>query len=178
MMKRKKFKRFDGLKYGWLKDTKRFLLLLAVVFVFLHFIIGFSFVKGKSMEPTLYNNEIVMYTRVGSKYQTGDVVSVRIPSGEFYVKRVIASAGDTVNIEDGKVYLNDKLLEEPYMKTDETFEQEGMVKYPLTLKEGQVFVMGDNREVSMDSRSFGVVGERQIKGKILVHIGKFYIKKI
>lgn len=178
MFKRSKFHRFDGLKYGWLKDAKYFLLLLVAVFIFLRFIIGFSFVKGESMEPTLYNNEIVIYTRIGSDYQTGDVVSVRIPSGEFYVKRVIASSGDTIDIKEGEVYLNGKLLEEPYLKMGETLEKEGTVKYPLTLEEGQVFVMGDNRDVSMDSRSFGVVGERQIKGKILVHIGKFYIKKI
>ncbi len=177
MFKRKKFKKIDGLKYGWLKDAKRFLLIVVAVFVVLHFVIGFSFVKGRSMEPTLSQDEIVMYTRINSDYRTGDVVSVRIPSGEFYVKRVIASEGDTIDIKDGEVYLNGKLLEEAYVKNDGTYEQEGTVRYPLTLKDGQVFVMGDNRDVSMDSRSFGVVGKRQIKGKIIFQMGRFYIKK-
>ena len=172
-MKKRTFRKFDGLKYGWLKDTKMFLLLLLIVFLVFRFVIGFSFVKGDSMEPTLHNDEIVMYTRINSKYNRGDIVSVRIPSGEYYVKRIIAIAGDTIEIKDGKVYLNDKLLDEPYTG-GETLAAEGIVKYPLIIKEGQIFIMGDNREVSMDSRSFGVVGERQIKGKI--HLGTGFFK--
>lgn len=176
-MNKKIFRKFDGLKYGWLKDTKAFLLLLFIVFIFFRFVIGFSFVKGDSMESTLHNNEIVMYTRINPEYKRGDVVSVRILSGEYYVKRIIAVEGDTVEIRDGKVYVNDELLNEPYVHS-ETAEEDGAVRYPLSVGAGQIFIMGDNREVSMDSRSFGVVGKEQIKGKIWFHIGKFYIKKI
>lgn len=169
--------KYDGLKYGWLMDTRKFIVLFIAVFLIFRFLIGFSFVKGDSMLPTLKSGELVMYLRVGSEYQAGDIVSVRVPQGEYYVKRVIATAGDTIEIKDGKVYLNDELLDETYIQ-GETLSQEGAVRYPLTLKEDQIFVMGDNRDVSMDSRSFGVVGSRQIKGKILLHGGKFYIRKL
>lgn len=165
------------MKYGWLKDIERFLILLVIVFCVFRFLIGFSMVKGESMEPTLQNGELVMYVRIGQTYEIGDVVSVRIPSGEYYVKRVIATEGDTVDIRDGKVYVNGEKLDEPY--TDqETDEQEGSVRYPLTIEENQVFVMGDNRKASMDSRSFGVIGERQIKGRLLLHAGKYYIRSV
>lgn len=177
MLNKKSSRKFDGLKYGWLMDAKKFLLLLLFVFLFFRFVIGFSFVKGDSMEPTLHNNEIVLYTRINLDYERGDIVSVRIPSGEYYVKRIIAVAGDTIEIKNGSVYVNDELLEEPYVH-DKTLEGDRNVKYPLVVKEGQVFIMGDNREVSMDSRSFGVVGERQIKGKIRLRIGKFYMKRL
>lgn len=159
------FRKFDGLKYGWLRDTKKFLLLLLIVFLFFRLVIGVSFVKGDSMEPALHDGSIVMYTRINLEYKKGDIVCVKIPSGEYYVKRIIAVAGDTIEIKDGEVYVNDEKLDEPYVY-GETRKQKGIVRYPLTIKEGQVFIMGDNREVSVDSRSFGVVGERQIKGKI------------
>lgn len=176
-MSRKAFRKLDKFKYGWLIDAKKFLLLLLVVFLVFRFVIGFSFVKGSSMEPTLQSGEIAMYTRIYKEYKRGDVVSVRIPSGEYYVKRVIAIEGDTIDIRDGKVYIDDEELYEAYAK-GETYAEGGAVKYPYTLKEGQVFIMGDNRESSMDSRSFGVVGKIQIKGKIWFHAGKYYIKRI
>lgn len=176
-MRRKFWGKYDGLKYGWLKDTKKFFILLLLVFIFFRCVIGFSFVKGDSMEPTLYDGELVLYTRINPGYENGDVISVRIPSGEYYVKRIIATAGDTVDIRDGRVYVNDEPTDEPYT-SGETWQQEGPVRYPFTVGEGQIFVMGDNREISMDSRSFGVVGTRQIKGKLWLHAGKFYIRKI
>lgn len=174
---RKRFRKFDGFKYGWLKDGEKFIVLLLIVFLVFRFVIGFSMVKGDSMEPTLVHGELVLYGRFYQNYDTGDVVSVRIPSGEYYVKRVIATEGDTIDIKDGQVWLNGKLFEEPYIE-GETLPKEGAVRYPLTLEKGQVFVMGDHRDVSMDSRSFGVIGERQIKGKLLLHAGKYYIRPV
>ena len=176
-MKRKSFRKVDGLKYGWLKSAKKIMILLIAVFVILRLAVGISFVKGDSMEPTLYDGELVFYRRISFGYKPGDVVSVRIPSGEYYLKRIIAVAGDTVEIRDGKVYRNGTPLEEPYA-VGETLEQEGAVRYPITLQEGQLFVMGDNRAQSMDSRSFGVVGTRQIKGKILLRVGWAYLKAV
>ena len=170
-------KKYDGKKLGWLNDTKRFLVLLLAVFLVFQFVVGISFVKGDSMKPTLENGQMVFYTRFTREYKTGDVVSVRVPAGEYYVKRVIATEGDTIDLKDGKVYVNDKLLSEPYVN-GETSEDSGNVIYPYTLTENQVFVMGDNREVSMDSRAFGAVSERQIKGKLWVYAGKYYIRKI
>lgn len=174
-LKRKKFSKLDGLKYGWLKDAKKFLLLFAVVFFLLQLVMGISFVKGDSMEPTLQDGELVVYLRLGQKYKRGDVVPVRIPTGEYYVKRVIAVPGDTVEIKAEGIYVNGALLEEPYAQGSAQ-SKGGNVRYPLTLEEGQVFVVGDNRDVSVDSRSFGVVGTRQIRGRILFHAGWVYVK--
>lgn len=174
---RRFLKKYDGLKYGWFMDIRKFIVLLVVLFLVFRCIIGFSFVKGSSMEPTLTEGDIVLYTRINPNYHRGDVISVRIPSGEYYVKRIIAVEGDTVDIRDGKVYVNDELLAEPYVP-GETGVRNGIVRYPYTLQEGQIFVMGDNRDGSMDSRDFGGVGTRQIKGKIWFRAGKFFIQKI
>ncbi|MFW5677472.1 MAG: signal peptidase I [Acetivibrio ethanolgignens] len=177
IVKKRFLSKYDGKKYEWFKGMKNFCLLLFLVFLIFQLLIGISFVKGDSMEPTLKNGEMVFYRRFGSTYERGDIVSVRVPAGEYYVKRVIAVEGDTVDIKEGKVYVNGNLLDEPYVAGD-TYEQKGTVEYPYTLEENQIFVLGDNREVSMDSRTFGPVSRRQIKGKLLFYAGKFYILKL
>lgn len=166
MSLRSSFRKFDGKKYGWFQDARKFILLLILIFLIFQLFVGVSHVKGDSMEPSLHSGDIVFYQRINTSYQKGDIVSVRVPSGDYYVKRVIATEGDTVDIRNGKVYVNGDMLEEPYIQ-GETKEQDGTVVYPLTLEEDQIFVMGDNREISMDSRIFGPVSKRQIKGKIL-----------
>lgn len=175
--KRRFLKKYDSLKYGWFMDARKFIWLLAVLFIVFRCVIGFSFVKGSSMEPTLEEGDIVLYTRINPAYHKGDVVSVRIPSGEYYVKRIIAMEGDTIDIRNGKVYVNGEMITEPYV-SGETNPDGGIVRYPYTLLEGQVFVIGDNRDGSTDSRNFGGVGIRQIKGKIWFRAGKFFIEKI
>lgn len=176
--KRRLLKKYDGLKYGWLKDIKKFLLLLVILFIVFHNVIGFSFVKGSSMESTLKEGDLVLYTRIHPQYQRGDVVSVRIPSGEYYVKRIVAMEGDILDIRDGHVYVNDILLTEPYLDTETPQAKNSIVRYPYALQEGQIFVMGDNRPESMDSRDFGAVGIRQVRGKIWFRAGKFYLETV
>lgn len=152
-------------------DLIAFVIICAVLFGLFHFVIGASFVKGNSMYPTLHNHEVACYTRIYSDYQKGDVISIRMPSGEFFVKRIIALPGDTVDIRDGQVYVNDELLEEDYA-FGATELEEGNETYPLTIEDGQIYVLGDNREHSKDSRSFGPIINEQVKGKIWFYIGK------
>ncbi len=83
------------------------------------------------------------------------------------VKRVIATAGDEVDIRDGKVYLNEEELSEPYVK-GLTYQREQ--PFPLKLKDGEFLVLGDNREVSKDSRTFGVIDRRQVEGKAVFRL--------
>jgi len=86
------------------------------------------------------------------------------------IKRVIAVAGDKVDIHDGQVYVNDVLLDEPYVKG----MTPGMgMEYPLTVPEGYIFVMGDNREYSYDSRSFGPISLNSVEGKAVFRIFPF-----
>lgn len=167
-MKRRFLGKYDGKKEGWFRQFKELIIIFILIVLAFHFVIGASFVKGTSMNPTLQDKKLVFYLRIVPEYKRGDIISVRMPSGEYYVKRVVAVAGDEVDIHDGKFYLNGVEQDEPYtMGVTET--QGTTVTYPYVVEVGRVFVMGDNRENSMDSRTFGTVIRSQIKGKLLFY---------
>lgn len=168
--------RYNGRKLGWLHDSLFFIVLIISAFILFRFIIGIAIVGGDSMSPNLENGNVVLYTRLGRNYKRGDVISMRVPSGDYYVKRVIARGGDTVDVRDGAVYVNGEMIEEEWA-VGATEEENGAVIYPYKVRQGNVFVLGDNRLVSMDSRAFGEVNLRQIKGKILLIAGRGGIRK-
>lgn len=164
----RKHRKYDGKKFGWLMSGIHLAVIIAIAFILVNFVFGVSFVKGKSMEPTFHTDDVVFYTRIVPSFKKGDIVLVRMPSGEYYIKRVIAQAGDSVDIRNGKLYVNDECLEEAYLDDGMiTTKKIGGISYPYTVEEGKVFVVGDNRPVSEDSRDFGAVTKRQIKGKMI-----------
>lgn len=108
-----------------------------------------------------------MYTRIVPNYEKGDIVCIRMPSGEYYIKRVIGLAGDTVEIRDGSVYVNSTVQEENYAQ-GRTETQGDSIKYPYEVKADRVFVLGDNREEPWDSRHLPARWAKpQIRGKVL-----------
>lgn len=144
---------------------------VVVIMLLFNLLIGISTIQGNSMYPTLHDGERVLYNRRYSDYKTGDIVALHRPDGEEFVKRVVAVAGDTVNIQGGKLYVNgeEEKLDGPVGKTEAAAD--GTVTYPLEVGENQVFVLGDNREISSDSRAFGPVDIDDLKGKIICYIG-------
>lgn len=89
-----------------------------------------------------------------------------------YIKRIIGLAGEHIKIENGKVYINGKLLDEPYLKENVSTPQNGAF-YDVIIPEGCVFVMGDNREASMDSRSFGCVPISKLESRVWIRFWPF-----
>ena len=174
---KKKRSRYDGKKLEMLHDSRKLLILVVVLFLLLRFVIGFSVISGVSMLDTLHNGELVFYTRIHGEIQRGQVISVRIPTGEYYIKRVIAVGGDTVDLREGVLYVNGVAEEGDYIR-GVTLAENGAFSYPFTVEEGDLFVLGDNREESVDSRSFGTVSSRQIKGVIRCKIGFLYIEPV
>lgn len=163
--------KYNAYKLGWLHDSIHFIVLIAVLFVLFRFVIGLSVVGGDSMEPSLRNGDLVVYFRMEREYLPGDVVSMRVPSGDYYVKRVAAVGGDEVDVRNGSIYVNGSLLVDERAQ-GETLKESGAVIYPYKVRKGNVFVLGDNRMASMDSRAFGEVNLRQIRGKILLRISR------
>lgn len=148
--------------------------IIAVVCVVLIFTFVFRTVgvSGKSMLPTLQNGERLLITHIGSQPQYGDIVVVIQPDRpqQPLIKRVIATEGQKVDIDfaSGIVYVDDIPLEEPYTNAP-THEDYGG-QFPQVVPQGHVFVMGDNRNASTDSRDprVGMVDVRNILGKVFV----------
>jgi signal peptidase I len=177
MARRRLLEKYNGRKLEWLHDSLFFIVMVACAVIIFRFVIGFSIVGGDSMEPNLHDREAVLYQRIVSEYRPGDVVSIRMPSGEYYVKRVIAVGGDEVDLREGRVFVNGKELDDKWAGT-ETLESQGAIVYPYKVREGRLFVLGDNRKVSMDSRTFGEVSRRQVRGRLILHMGRWYVKKV
>ena len=154
--------------YEWVQALVCSVLAVVVIFTFGVRLIG---VDGHSMVPTLQHGDrlLVLNSMFYDDYQYGDIV---ILTKETFlsapiVKRVIAVGGQTVDIdfESGSVYVDGKLLNEPYINAL-TFQEEG-VEFPVVVPEGSIFVMGDNRNHSDDSRNsrLGTVDTRYVIGK-------------
>lgn len=168
---------------------------MAIIISFVIFsIITPSEVDGPSMEPTFYNGERVYTDRLpqwfsttdfgkaaGWSYSRGDVIVFFKPTlGSSLIKRIVGLPGDTIRIQEGKIYVNGQLLVEDYLPSD-TFTKSGNLKegqeYKVQIEETDVngnkvinqdvfFVMGDNRAVSNDSRFIGFIKREWMQGKV------------
>ena len=121
-------------------------------------------INGSSMAPTLVNGEII-FLRQTKKVEPGDMIGFYY-GGRILLKRVIGSGGDQIEIDsEGNVYVNGGMIDEPYLAEKSPGKCD--LEFPCEVPEGMVFVLGDNRAISVDSRirSIGCVEENQIVGK-------------
>jgi signal peptidase I len=154
--------------------VESFVFAIFVVILILTFIVRVVQVQGPSMEDTLQDGDRLILTHFNYTPERGDVVVLNSPGlDETIIKRVIAVEGDTISIDfnKGTVTLNGEVLKEDYIK-ELTFRREGADITDLKIGEGQVFVMGDNRNHSTDSRSpiVGVVNTDDILGKAVFRV--------
>ena len=122
---------------------------------FVFFVFEFILVDGPSMEPTLWTNEVVLVEKVSYKFSPPERFNIIVcfsPDNIILVKRVIGLPGDKLEIKNSQLYINDKLTEEKYLTEVMNTDME-----PVTVPENSVFVMGDHRNVSNDSRDVGPI---------------------
>ncbi len=150
---------------------------VVIIFVFLFFF-RLVVVQGASMEPNFIEGDRLIIRSVAYTPERGDVVVLDSYSGtgKPLVKRVIALGGDVVDIdpETNAVTINGEIIDEPYIAGITNRVDD--IGYPFTVGEGHIFVMGDNRQNSKDSRSseIGEVDERSVMGKAVMRIWPFY----
>lgn len=148
---------------------------ILVVSIIFTFFFKISTVSGESMENTLAHGDNLLVTAINNDIKQGDVVVISQPNAYnlVLIKRVIATSGQTITFDKqkGAVYVDGELLEEPYIK-------ERMTKFygtdkSYTVPEGKLFVMGDNRNNSSDSRdvNIGFIDERYVLGTVFYRIG-------
>ena len=143
-------------------------LLMAVVLYFLiDTVVGRVRVENISMQPTLHEGQFILVNKLAYRlgdFNRGDVVVFHYPRNpeEDYIKRLIGLPGDTVSIQNGQVFVNNQVLEEPYIAAQPDYSNVWHVP------EGMLFVLGDNRNQSSDSHSWGFVPTDYVVGKALV----------
>lgn len=139
--------------------------LAIIIFITVRLTLQIMGVNGDSMEPSLHDGQYLLISKVAYRFhppQRGDIVTLRSPwdSRRTLVKRVIALPGERVLIKAGHVFIDGHRLEEPYL-----LEQGDYSYGPLTIEEGEYFVLGDNRLVSTDSQVWGPLSKERIIGK-------------
>lgn len=164
-------KKFSGL----LKDLRNFFLTFIIMIclvISFRAIISPEIVIGQSMENSLHEDDYLLSNRLAYSYgkpNYNDIVSFDaeiVACHDLFIKRVIGLPGDHIQIKDNVLYRNGKEIKEPYIK-------ELMVTKDLDVKieKGKIFVMGDNRNNSMDSRDFGPINyKKEVKAKVMIRL--------
>ncbi len=151
---------------SWLREMLETFLPALLLAILIHiFLAQATQVLGMSMAPTLYEDQRLIIEKVSYRFhppRRGDIVVLRAPQfgSELFIKRVIGLPGDTIAVQNGRLLLNGQPYEEDYLAVRMEFDFP-----PTVVPEGHVFVMGDNRNNSNDSRSFGAVPTESIIGR-------------
>lgn len=161
-------------QFDRLKNWKQCLLFCGgaalLTFVLVRVVFGIALVRGESMKPAYTGSELLIFLRLSREYQSGDIVILDTRDRKQVVKRIVGVPGDRVEIDDqeGSLILNGRVFNEPYIYQPTHIKNE--LPYPVTLRKDEYFVLGDQREKSRDSRAYGAVSRKKIKGKVVLSI--------
>jgi len=153
---------WHDIKYLFIK-----LLLAGVaIVVLLIFIFGVTRNNDLAMNPAVKHGDLVFYFRLDKEYLASDLVALSY-NEKVQIYRVVAVEGDVVEINENGLLINGRVQQEPEI-IGETLAYEDGIMYPLTLEKGEVFLLGDNRELSKDSRFYGAIEVRDTLGKVML----------
>lgn len=155
---------FADLKWLILK-----LLLLGIIFAIVWiFLLGICRNGDESMNPAVHAGDLVIYDRLTHEYHTGDVLVIE-QDGKRQIRRVAAVSGDVVDVTEEGLCVNGYQQQEANIYT-ETLPYQGGIDYPLTVEEGEIFVLGDNRISAEDGRIYGTTDLNDVRGVVMTVI--------
>lgn len=163
----------NALKMGIIYLVVKILFLAGIAALLFTFAFGIWRNQDASMVPTVQEGDLLFYYRLNQKFLPSDVVLVEY-QGKKQIRRVVATAGDTVDISEEGLMINGAVQQEPGIYSDTLAYTEG-VSFPLTVGEGEVFLLGDNRKNAADSRIYGTVKVKDIRGKIMTILRRRHI---
>lgn len=150
-----------------IKEVIPYIVIVVVVVLIRTFIITPVRVDGDSMKNTLKNGDILLLYKLSSIDRFDIIVLDEEKDNEKIIKRVIGLPGETVAIKKGKIYINDKVIDDEYAYGQTSDYNK------VTLRDNEYFILGDNRLISKDSRYFGPIKDNEIKGKIVFRLFPF-----
>nr|WP_294494160.1 signal peptidase I [uncultured Mediterraneibacter sp.] len=151
---------------GWRRWLIGTVLVCLILFLLLRVFFPLAVVEGTSMYPAFRDSDLVIFTRLYGELKRGDVVLAETDNGTVLIKRIAGLPGEEVYIDErtSSVFIDgEELKEEGIQGRTEGGDE---LEYPFTLGENEYFLLGDNREVSIDSRAYGPMSAEQIKGKV------------
>src|SRR5438105_10746342 len=161
---------------SFFRDTLEIVFLALALYLIIQYAVQTVHVLGSSMFPTLHDNDLLVASKISYKLhapQRGDIIVFKPPdeASRDFIKRIIALPGERIRITNGVVYINDQVLREPYLPEKWTYNN----NWPASgqdqiMPTGEYFVMGDNRNHSSASRTFGPITTQSILGKAEVRI--------
>ena len=158
-------KKLSRLAIALLMFVIKLMIVALTVFVLFSYVFGVTRNQSLNMQPAVQDGDLLFYYRLVNDYAADDVVIVHYEEKQI-VSRIVAVAGDTVDIEAGGLIVNGALVQEAKV-IGETTSFVDAVTFPLTVPEGEVFVLGDNRPNATDSRIFGCVRIADIDGRLV-----------
>ena len=150
-----------------IKEVIPYIVIVVVVVLIRTFIITPVRVDGDSMKNTLKNGDILLLYKLSSIDRFDIIVLDEEKDNEKIIKRVIGLPGETVAIKKGKIYINDKVIDDEYAYGQTSDYNK------VTLRDDEYFILGDNRLISKDSRYFGPIKDNEVKGKIVFRLFPF-----
>lgn len=155
-------------------DFIKLIIVIIVILLLMIYVVSITQVVGNSMSSTLENGDVLILNKFKYRFmdiERGDIISFEYDDTKYLIKRVIGLPGDTISISDNTLYINGELYVENYL--DENLEYDDFSLSSLgydTIPEDMYFVLGDNREDSLDSREIGLISKDEIIGKVSLRI--------
>lgn len=164
----------NSIKEFFLEFFKIVIISLAIVVPIRYFLIQPFYVKGASMEPSFHDYEYLIVDEISFRFrqpQRGEIIVFRSPNnpGNYFIKRIIGLNNERVVIKNGEVYIYNQNFSQGFKLDESSYLPAGLKtsgNVDLTLSEDEYFVLGDNRNSSLDSRSFGPISRKSIIGRV------------